>query len=86
MEQAHIDRLNELGRKAKGADGLTEEEAAEREVLRRAYIDAYKQQLTAHLENTYIQYPDGTRKKLRKKGEPEQENGAEPGAEPPSEK
>lgn len=67
MEQARIDRINELARKAKTAGGLTEEEMAERDILRREYIDAYKSSLTAHLDNTYIQHPDGTRRKLRKK-------------------
>ena len=67
MEQAKIDRINALAKKAKSPEGLTPEEAAERDVLRREYIDAYKRSLTAHLDNTYIQYPDGTRRKLEKK-------------------
>ncbi len=66
MEQKKIDRINELARKAK-AGGLTDEETAERDALRREYIDAFKSSLTAQLDNTYVQYPDGTRKKLRKK-------------------
>ena len=66
MEQAKIDRINELARKAK-TEGLTAEETAERNVLRRAYIDSVKASLTGHLENTVIQYPDGTKKPLRKK-------------------
>ena len=68
MEQAKIDRINELARKAKSPEGLTPEELAERDALRREYIDAYKRSLTAQLDNTYIQYPDGTRRKLEKKG------------------
>lgn len=67
MEQSKIDRINELARKAKTPEGLTPEETAERAVLRREYIDAYKRSLTAQLDNTYIQYPDGTRRKLEKK-------------------
>ncbi len=66
MEQKKIDRINELARKAK-AGGLTDEETAERDALRREYINAFKSSLTAQLDNTYVQYPDGTRKKLRKK-------------------
>ena len=47
---------------------LTPAELAEREALRREYIDAHRESLIRHLENTYIQYPDGTRKKLQRKG------------------
>ena len=68
MEQHKIDRINELARKAKTEEGLTPEELAERDALRREYIDAHRESLSRHLENTYIQYPDGTRKKLQRKG------------------
>lgn len=68
MEQSKLDRINVLAKKAKSPEGLTPEETAERDVLRREYIDAYKRSLTAQLDNTYIQYPDGTRRKLEKKG------------------
>ena len=67
MTQEKIDRINELARKAKTPEGLTPEELAERDVLRRAYIDSYKRSLIGHLDNTYIQYPDGSKKKLEKK-------------------
>ena len=68
MEQHKIDRINELARKAKTEEGLTPEELSERDALRREYIDAHRESLIRHLENTYIQYPDGTRKKLQRKG------------------
>lgn len=64
MEQHKIDRINELARKAKSPDGLTQDELAERDILRREYIDSVKQSLTGHLDNTYVQYPDGSRRKL----------------------
>ena len=67
MEQRKIDRINELARKAKSPEGLTPEEAAEREALRREYIEAYKRSLTAQLNSTVIQYPDGSRRPLRPK-------------------
>jgi uncharacterized protein YnzC (UPF0291/DUF896 family) len=67
MTQEKIDRINELARKAKTPEGLTPEESAERDVLRREYIDSFKRSLVGQLDNTYIQYPDGTKKKLGKK-------------------
>lgn len=67
MTQEKIDRINALARKAKTPEGLTPEELAERDVLRREYIDSVKASLTGHLENTVIQYPDGSRKPLKKK-------------------
>ena len=67
MTHEKIDRINELARKAKTPEGLTPEELAERDVLRREYIDSYKRSLIGQLDNTYIQYPDGSKKKLEKK-------------------
>ncbi len=61
-----IARINVLARKAK-AEGLTPEELAERDKLRRIYIDSVKGNLVAQLENTYIVGPDGTKKKLERK-------------------
>ena len=58
-----ISRINELAKKAK-TEGLNEEELAEREKLRRIYIDSVKASLVGHLENTYIVQPDGTKKKI----------------------
>ena len=64
MEQQKIDRINQLARKSKSPEGLAPEQAA----LRQEYIAAYRASLTAQLDNTYIQYPDGTRRKLRRRG------------------
>ncbi len=61
-----IARINELAKKAK-AEGLTDEELTERDKLRRIYIDSVKASLTGQLENTYIVYPDGTKKKVERK-------------------
>ena len=68
MEQAKIDRINELAKKKK-AGTLTAEEAAERAVLRRAYIDSVVGNLKGQLDNTYIMRPDGSKEKLSQKGE-----------------
>lgn len=61
-----IARINELAHKAK-AEGLTPEELAERDKLRRIYIDSVKANLVGQLENTYLLRPDGTREKVQKK-------------------
>ena len=58
-----IARINELAKKAKTA-GLTPEELAERDKLRRIYIDSVKGNLIGQLENTYLVRPDGTKEKL----------------------
>lgn len=58
-----IARINELAHKAKTGP-LTPEELQERDKLRRIYIDSVKANLTGQLENTYIVYPDGTKKKV----------------------
>ena len=67
MEQEKIDRINELARKAKTPEGLTPEEIAERDALRKEYVASVRANLTAQLENTYIVEPDGTKHKLGKK-------------------
>jgi uncharacterized protein YnzC (UPF0291/DUF896 family) len=61
-----IARINELAKKAK-TEGLTEEETAERDKLRRIYIDSVVGNLKGQLENTTIVYPDGTKKKVTPK-------------------
>lgn len=61
-----IARINVLAAKAK-AEGLTPEETAERDKLRRIYIDSVKASLTGQLDNTYIVRPDGSKTKLEKK-------------------
>ena len=61
-----IARINELAAKAK-TEGLTPEETVERDKLRRIYIDNVKANLTGQLDNTYIVYPDGTKKKVERK-------------------
>ena len=66
MKQEHIDRINELAKKAK-SEGLTPEETEERDTLRKAYIADFRQSLQAHLDNTYIVDKHGNKTKLQKK-------------------
>lgn len=68
VTQAQIDRINELARKAKTPEGLTEDELKERDILRRAYIDSFKASLVGQLENTYIVDEKGNKKKVERKG------------------
>jgi uncharacterized protein YnzC (UPF0291/DUF896 family) len=62
-----IARINELAAIAKTRE-LTAEELSERDKLRRIYIDSVKQNLVGQLENTYIVRPDGSKEKVRHKG------------------
>ncbi len=66
VTREQIDRINELARKGKTGT-LTEEEKAEQQVLRRIYIDSFKESLVSQLENTYIVDEKGNKKKVQKK-------------------
>lgn len=66
MEQSKIDRINQLAKKHK-TQGLTPEEAAERDILRREYIDSITAGLKGHLDNTYFIDEAGNKTKLNKK-------------------
>jgi uncharacterized protein YnzC (UPF0291/DUF896 family) len=69
MEQAKIQRINELARKAKSPEGLTPEEEVERALLRREYVDAVLGNLQSQLDRTYVVDEQGNEHKLRKKDE-----------------
>ena len=67
MTEERIAKINEYARRIKAGETLTPEELAERDALRREYIDSVKASLTGHLENTYYVNTDGTKEKLKKK-------------------
>ena len=67
MDQKKIDRINELAHKAK-AEGLTEAEIKERDILRREYIDSVVGNLRAELDHTYVVDEHGNKRKLQGKG------------------
>ena len=69
MDQKQTHRINELARKAKSPEGLTEWEEAERAALRREYVDSVLGSLRGQLDNTYIMDEKGQKHKLKKKGE-----------------
>ncbi len=66
MEKEKILRINELARKSKTEEGLTPEELAEQKKLREEYIIEFRLSMGMMLDNTVIQYPDGSRKSLKK--------------------
>ena len=66
MESERVKRINELAKKAKTV-GLTAEETAERDRLRQEYLAAFRKNLTAQLDNTYIVDPNGNERKLERK-------------------
>ena len=67
MDQAKIDRINDFARRVKAGETLTPQELAERDALRREYVDSVKANLVSQLEHTYFVEPDGTKHKLPKK-------------------
>ena len=66
MDQKKIERINELAHKAKTV-GLTEEEKAEREVLRNEYRASFRANVINTMEHTVIERPDGSREPVRRK-------------------
>ena len=70
MEQVSLKRLNELAKIAKARD-LTPEEEAERAALHSEYLKTFRAAFQQQLDNTVIQYDDGTKVPLnafKKKG------------------
>lgn len=61
-----LDRINELARKSK-KEGLSEEEKKEQEILRREYIENFKANLRASLNNISLVDEDGTVTRLADK-------------------
>ena len=67
MTEERIAKINEYARRIKAGETLSDEELAERDALRREYIDSVKASLTGQLDNTYIMEKDGAKRKLNKK-------------------
>jgi uncharacterized protein YnzC (UPF0291/DUF896 family) len=61
-----LERINELAKKAREV-GLTPEETAEQARLRKEYLAAFRKNMEAQLENTYLVGPDGEKRKLPRK-------------------
>lgn len=67
MKQEKIDRINELARKSRTEEGLTEKEKSEQAQLRLEYVNSFKASLIGQLENTYIVDEKGNKRKLERK-------------------
>ena len=67
MTEEKIARINEFARRVKAGETLTPEELAERDALRREYIDSVKASLVGNLENTYLGDEKGNKVKRPKK-------------------
>lgn len=63
MEPDKIARINELAKLAKERE-LTIEESEERAELRAAYLKDFRGHMRQTLDNTFVEYPDGTRKPI----------------------
>lgn len=66
MEKEKVNRINELAKKAKETE-LTLEEKREQKLLRKEYLQEIRLSFGSMLEQTVVQYPDGSRKPLKKK-------------------
>jgi len=60
ITQEMIDRINELAHKSKTPEGLSDAEKEEQKKLRRAYIDAFKENVMKSLERVDIREEDGS--------------------------
>lgn len=63
MEKEKLDRINFLAKKSK-TEPLNDRELAEQKALRAEYIAEFRASFTGILENTVIQYPDGSRQSV----------------------
>ncbi len=66
MDQNKIDRINVLARKSK-AEGLTEDEKKEQDLLRKEYIAIVRRNLRGQLNNIDVVNPDGSIENLGEK-------------------
>ena len=68
MTDEKVARINELYHKSKTPEGLTAEEKEEQAILRKEYVAAFRRNLRNTLDNTVVEYPDGTVKNLKEVG------------------
>jgi uncharacterized protein YnzC (UPF0291/DUF896 family) len=68
MTEEQVARINELYHKSKSPEGLTEAEKKEQAKLRQDYLQSIRTNLKQTLDNTVVEYPDGTVKNLKEVG------------------
>ena len=67
MLEEKLLRINELAKKSKTPEGLTDEEKAEQQQLRQEYLAEWRLGVTQVLDNTYVMDEHGNKRKLEKK-------------------
>ena len=65
-EKSRTEKLNEYAARIKAGEPLTPEEIADRDRLRAEFIAEFRKNFRAQLDSTVVQYPDGTKKSLKK--------------------
>ena len=66
FDQKTLDRINELAKKNK-AEGLSAEELAEREVLRKDYLAHFRSHFKSRLENIKVVSPEEYEQEMKNK-------------------
>ena len=66
FDQKKLDRINELAKKNK-AEGLSAEELAEREVLRKEYVAHVRSHFKSRLENIKVVSPEEYEQEMKNK-------------------
>ena len=67
MENSKLDRINELARKSRTPEGLTDAEKEEQAILRKEFIALFRGNMEAQLQNLVIVNPDGSKRQVTKK-------------------
>ncbi len=66
FDKNKLDRINELAKKNK-AEGLSSEELAEREVLRKEYLEHFRLHFKSRLENIKVVSPEEYEQEMKNK-------------------
>ncbi|TYQ16543.1 UNVERIFIED_CONTAM: uncharacterized protein YnzC (UPF0291/DUF896 family) [Acetivibrio alkalicellulosi] len=66
MDKELIDKINELAKKSKTSEGLTDEEKEEQKLLRQKYLKQFRANFKTTLDSVVIVDEHGNRKPLRK--------------------